>query len=132
MAQDPSQEPTKVLFNGDCPVCNFEMRSYERYAKNSGLPIRFDDLNGPNLAQWGLSPDDAAARLYVLQGGELLSGMPAFRVLWAQMPRYRWLARITGWPVIRPAAVVLYDRIVAPLIYRWHLSRQARAQRASR
>jgi predicted DCC family thiol-disulfide oxidoreductase YuxK len=44
------------------------------------------------------------------------------------MPRYHWLAKITGWPVIRPVTVFAYDKILAPLIYRWHLRRQSRAQ----
>jgi len=124
---------TKVLFNGECPVCNFEIRHYEHYANTSGLPIRFDDLNSEALADWDIDEETAARRLYVLHDGALLSGMPAFRVLWAQMPRYNWLARVTGWPVIRPVTVFAYDKILAPLIYRWHRRRQAKIQvRASR
>ena len=121
-----SENTTKVLFNGDCPVCNFEIRHYERYSNDTGLPIRFDDLNSEALADWDLTEEAAARRLYVLHDGALLSGMPAFRVLWQQMPKYRWLARVTGWPVIRPFTVFAYDRVVAPLIYRWHLRRQSR------
>lgn len=122
MTQDPD---TKVLFNASCPVCNFEISHYAAYSARNGLPIRFDDLNSDALAQWDITEDQAARRLYVAHNGALLSGMPAFRVLWQQMPRYRWLARVTGWPVVRPATVVLYDRVAAPLIYRWHRRRTA-------
>lgn len=124
MEQDKS---TRVLFNGECPVCNFEIRHYEAYADKAGLPIRFDDLNSEALADWDLSEDQATRRLYVLHEGAVLSGMPAFRVLWRQMPRYRWLARVTGWPLIRPFTVFAYDKVLAPLIYRWHLHRQRKA-----
>lgn len=124
--------PTKVLFNGECPVCNFEIRHYEAYANKTGLPIRFDDLNSDALSEWDLTEDAAARRLYVLHQGTLLSGMPAFRVLWAEMPKYRWLARVTGWPVIRPLSVFAYDKVLAPLIYRWHRRRQARASHPAR
>lgn len=127
MTQDPD---TRVLFNGDCPVCNFEIRHYEAYSDKTGLPIRFDDLNSDALAQWDVAPDEAARRLYVLHDGTLLSGMPAFRVLWAQMPKYTWMARVAGWPLIRPFTVFAYDRVVAPLIYRWHMRRVAKAQKA--
>lgn len=120
---------TKVLFNANCPVCNFEISHYATYSAKNALPIRFDDLNSDALADWGLTHDQAARRLYVAHGGDLLSGMPAFRVLWQQMPRYRWLAKVTGWPIIRPVTVFAYDRVLAPLIYRWHLHRQARASR---
>lgn len=129
----PAQTPptdTAVLFNAQCPVCAFEIGHYEGYARKNALPIRFDDLNH-EAASWGIDADQAARRLYVLHAGELVSGMPAFRVLWAQMPRYHWLARITAWPVVRPVTVFTYDRILAPVIYRWHKRRQARLARHS-
>lgn len=121
--QDPT---TKVLFNGDCPVCSREINHYAKYSEKNALAIRYDDLNTKDLTEWGLTQDQAARRLYVAQGDQLLSGMPAFRVLWAEMPRYRWLARIAGWPIVRPLTVFTYDRILAPAIYRWHISRQRR------
>jgi predicted DCC family thiol-disulfide oxidoreductase YuxK len=114
---------TTVLYNADCPVCNFEIRHYARYAGAKGLPIRFDDLNSDARAQWGLDADTAARRLYVLHDGALTSGIPAFLVLWAQMPRYRALAKLVGLPGIRTVAVLAYDHVLAPAIYRWHLHR---------
>ena len=64
----------------------------------------------------------------MLHNGELTSGIPAFLVLWAQMPRYRLLGRIVGSPGIRQIAGAAYDYVLAPLIYRWHL-RRLRKQR---
>ena len=116
---------TAVLYNAECPVCNFEISHYAGYAAREGLPIRFDDLNGAGREAWGLSADQAARRLYVLHDGQLTSGIPAFLVLWRQMPRYRWLARVVGLPGVRQVAGLVYDHVLAPLIYRWHLRRQA-------
>lgn len=120
MEKDPS---TSVLYNASCPVCNFEIKHYAQYAGRNGLPIRFDDLNTDAREQWGLDADTAARRLYVLHKGQLTSGIPAFLVLWAQMPRYRWLARTVGLPGIRQIASAVYDYVLAPVIYRWHLRR---------
>ncbi|MBC7739116.1 MAG: DUF393 domain-containing protein [Candidatus Saccharibacteria bacterium] len=114
---------TSVLYNASCPVCNFEIQHYARYAGQKGLPIRFDDLNSDALAQWGLDADTAAKRLYVLHDGKLTSGIPAFLLLWAQMPRYRRLARLVGLPGVRQASSMAYDYVLAPVIYRWHLLR---------
>ena len=114
---------TSVLFNANCPVCNFEIQHYAQYAVANYLPIRFDDLNSGARDQWGLDADTAARRLYVLHEGALTSGIPAFLVLWAQMPRYRWLARVVGLPGIRQVASAAYDHVLAPVIYRWHLRR---------
>jgi len=117
---------TLVLFNATCPVCNFEIQHYARYAGDNGLPIRFDDLNSAAREAWGLDADTAARRLYVLHDGTLTSGIPAFLVLWAQMPRYRWLAWVVGLPGIRQVASAGYDHVLAPAIYRWHLRRLRR------
>ena len=114
---------TSVLYNANCPVCNFEIRHYARYAGQKGLPIRFDDLNSDALARWGLDADTAAKRLYVLHDGKLTSGIPAFLLLWAQMPRYRRLARFVGLPGVRQVASMAYDHVLAPVVYRWHLLR---------
>ncbi|HMO09597.1 MAG TPA: DUF393 domain-containing protein [Paracoccaceae bacterium] len=123
MNDDPA---TAVLFNANCPVCSFEIGHYARYCREAGLPIRFDDLNTDARARWGIDADTAARRLYVLHEGKLASGVPAFLVLWQQMPRYRWLARIAGLPGVRQVASALYDFVLAPAIYRWHLRRARR------
>ncbi len=115
---------TRVLYNAECPVCSFEINHYAAYTEKKALRIRFEDLNEDNLSDWGLSADDAARRLYVMKDGELTSGIPAFLILWQDMPRYRILARIVGLPGVRQAASLIYDYVLAPLIYRWHKRRQ--------
>ena len=127
MTQENLPTPdTRVLYNADCPVCSFEINHYAAYAEKQALPLGFEDLNVDDLSDWGLTRDQAARRLYVLKDGALSSGIPAFLVLWQDMPRYRWLARIVGVPGIKQIACVLYDYVLAPLIYRWHLRRQLR------
>lgn len=114
---------TAVLYNSQCPVCNVEVGHYARYAGEAGLPIRFDDLNIDAWEQWGLDFDTAARRLYVHHDGVLTSGVPAFLVLWAQMPRYRLLGKLLGLPVIKQVASAAYDHVFAPALYRSHLRR---------
>ena len=120
------KKETCVLFNDECPVCSYEIRHYESYAQEHDLPLRFDDLNSDARAAWGMDADTAARRLYVQHEGRLYSGIPAFLVLWRQMPRYQWLARLVGVPGIRHLATFLYDFVLAPLIYGWHKRRLAR------
>jgi predicted DCC family thiol-disulfide oxidoreductase YuxK len=117
-------EETRVLYNDTCPVCSFEIDAYRRRAITDRLPLQFDTLD--RAAEWGISPDQAARRLHVLHKGQVLSGIPAFRTLWGEMPHLRWLARLTGRPFIGAAAVTLYDRVLAPLLYLMHLRRQKR------
>lgn len=119
-------DETRVLYNANCPVCRFEIDHYRKVAAKGGLPVAFDDLNGPARAAWGIEPDAAARRLHVRRGSAVVSGFPAFLALWSQMPRMRWLARVLGLPGPRHAMGWAYDRIGAPLLYRAHVRRQAR------
>lgn len=121
-----NEPETSVLYNANCPVCNFEIGHYAQYAGQKGLPIRFDDLNSEARQQWGIDADTAARRLYVLHKGQMTSGIAAFLVLWAQMPRYKWLARVVSLPGLRHIASAGYDYVLAPVIYRWHLRRMRR------
>lgn len=127
-----SNSDLRVLYNASCPVCRAEIDHYASTAARQDLPLRFDDLNGPNLALWGIPADQAARRLHVRKDGRVLAGMDGFRAIWQALPRYRWLARVTAWPVIRPATEFVYDRILAPVLYRAHLRRLRRGAQVPR
>jgi len=120
------KDDTRVLYNGDCPVCSVEIDHYAKYSQEHALPLAYDDLSTCDLARWGVSREEAAKRLHVMQGGEIYAGIPAFLVLWREMPRYRWLARLVGLPGVRQVASVVYDRALAPALYAWHKRREVR------
>ena len=121
---------TRVLYNDICPMCSFEIDACRRRAICDGLPLQFDTLD--QAAEWGISPDLVARRLHLLHKGEILSCVPAFRALWAEMPHFQWLARLTGWPFGGAAAVALYDQLLAPVLYWMPLRRQRRGKRHPR
>ncbi|UZD91204.1 thiol-disulfide oxidoreductase DCC family protein [Cognatishimia activa] len=117
---------TRALYNGDCPVCSAEMCHYEAYADTKNLPLGFEDLNKIDLSDWGVTEDQATRLLHVIHDDKLLVGWDAFLALWSQMPRYQLVARIGGWPIVRPIASWGYKHIVARIIYERHLRRKAR------
>ena len=128
---DNLTKPTRVLYNAQCPVCNFEIKHYAN-ATAAMRRCRWDLMISTRmrLANWDLTADQAARRLYVFHITEqLTSGIEGFLVLWAQMPRYRWLGRLVGCPGIKQIACAIYDHALAPAIYRWHLHRQVRLAR---
>ncbi len=117
---------TRALYNSDCPVCNAEMCSYDAYSKTKDLPIAFDDLNQIDMDAWGVTEDEATRLLHVIHNDQLYVGFEAMVILWEQMPRYRWMARIARLPVIYQIADWSYVHIVARIIYNRHLRRKAR------
>lgn len=117
---------TEILYNGQCPVCSAEIAQYRRAADAAGADLCFVDLNSTPLSEWGLDADQAARRLHARADGTIVSGLPAFMVVWQALPRWRWLARLVKLPGLRHVAGWLYDRIAAPLLYKRHLARQKR------
>ena len=117
---------TRALYNADCPVCNSEMCHYEAYAKARDLPIEIVDLNKTDLSEWGVGEDRATRLLHVMHDGKIHVGLAAFLVLWDQMPRYRFMARIARIPGLYQILDWGYEHIVARIIYERHLRRKAK------
>jgi predicted DCC family thiol-disulfide oxidoreductase YuxK len=115
----------RILYNDTCPVCRFEVTHYAAHAARKGVPLRIDPL--AQAGDWGLTPDQAARALHVVVDGQMLRGLPAFQAVWDRLPGYRWLARVTRWPVVRPVVAFIYDRVAAPILYRAHLRRVSRS-----
>ena len=118
-----TQGSATVLFNTECPVCSREIGAYRRHAEATGAALRFEPLTQGAPERHGLTPDEAARRLHVVRDGAVLSGLDAFAVLWASLPRTAWLARLVGMPVVRPLVALLYDRLAAPLLHAMHRRR---------
>ena len=117
---------TEVLYNDECPICSFEIKHYDAIASKDDLPLRFDGLTS-SAAAWGIDPETAAKRIHIRHNGRLVSGMPAFIIIWSEIPKYQWLARLFNKPIIRPFSAFLYDYVAAPLLYTLHKRRQRRA-----
>lgn len=108
----------RILYNGSCPICAREIGHYLRMTARHGASIAFDDLNTTDLTPWGLDAEAARRRLHALNEGRLLVGLDAFRALWSRLPGWRWLARLTGLPVLHRMTRWFYDRALAPWLYR--------------
>ena len=88
--------------------------------------LGFIDLNAADLQAFGLTPQEAARRLYVVRGGVLVAGVEAFLILWRETPGFEWLARLVGLPLVRQVAHGVYEWVLAPVLYAMHKRRQAR------
>lgn len=108
----------RILYNGACPICSREIALYRRLAARHDAPLTFEDLDKADLCGWNLTPDQARRRLHAMDGDERLHGLAAFRALWARLPGWRWLAWLSGLPLLRPLVGLVYDRVAAPLLYR--------------
>ncbi|MEM1387977.1 MAG: DUF393 domain-containing protein [Pseudomonadota bacterium] len=116
-----------VIYNGSCPVCSREIKVYRARAENHGTGTQFVDLNEADLSDYGITADEAAREIHVLQNGQMLKGVDAFLAMWRVTPGFAWLARIVGLPGIKQVTTLVYRWILAPALYAAHRRRMRRA-----
>lgn len=117
-----------VCFNGSCPVCRAEIEHYRRLAGEDAGIAWLDVAADPAAAErLGIGGEAGFRRLHSVDAaGRVQAGLAAFDSLWSRLPRYRRLARLARWPVLRPLMSAVYERILAPAVYALHRRRQAR------
>jgi uncharacterized protein (TIGR01777 family) len=121
----------EVWFNGDCPVCSWEIGTYAKVAQRRDLPLRFHDSMrvARPLASYGLRREHLERRLYLRdEQGRIQSGFRAVLALWARLPEYRKLATLFSWPPLFALCETLYDHAVAPGLAYWARVRQPGAK----
>ena len=108
---------TKVLYNQECAVCNFEIKHYKNYTQKQSIDIEFENLHETDLSDWGVDKEQAKKRMHVEKDGKIYSGVDAFIKLWEDMPKYNKLACIAKQPLMYKLGNLLYDNILAPALY---------------
>ena len=121
--EDYSKTSTTVLFNGDCEICSKEICIYQSYGASEGLPIDFKDINNTDLNSFGLTRDETARQLHVLKNSELFVGVKAFVILWSEMPKYRFLAKIFSLPGVSRFAQFFYYHVISLYLYQRDIKR---------
>ena len=131
MAEPPTDNPQDitVFYNGDCPVCAFEIGAYRKIAHREGLAIGWCDImkDHKQLDDVGLSLDGGARRLHVVdQNQRLITGVDAFQALWQHLPGWRWLGHIVATRPGHCIATLIYEGLCVPVLYFFHQRRMKR------
>jgi len=116
-----SENPkTTAYFDGACPLCRAEIAYYRRQDKDGA--VCFVDVAAADAATpAGVTQAQALRRFHVRgEDGQIRSGAAAFVAIWAQLPAWRWAARVAALPGML-AAMELGYRLFLPI--RPYLSR---------
>jgi predicted DCC family thiol-disulfide oxidoreductase YuxK len=117
-----TQSQTTVLYDGGCPLCSREINHYRRLAGDR--PIEWLDVTQPgaDIGRFGLNRGEALKLFHVIDStGTMHVGASAFIALWAELPRYRWLAGLCRSLGLVPLLEVIYVRFAG-----WHFRRRCR------
>ena len=113
----------EVLYNSECPVCDKEIKHYEKISNGKILYI---PISSASLKSWGLNESQAAEKLHARIDGRKMVGVDAFLEIWSRLPYYRLLSRFVKMPPIKFVANIVYSKFLAPILFALHRSRQRR------
>lgn len=99
----------KVYYDGACPICVREMKSYMRMDRARRVEwFDITDQDEALLAE-GVDPVKALHELHVRRAdGSIAVGVDAFILLWKAVPLMRPIAWFVGLPLIKPLSEVAY------------------------
>jgi len=104
---------TKILFDGNCMVCNTEMMHYQRIAPDLFEMIDISDKNF-HPGSFGLDFKQVNDELHLFTPeGKLLTGVDAFTHIWSLLPRYQFAAKTIQLPWINGLARIGYRAFAA-------------------
>jgi predicted DCC family thiol-disulfide oxidoreductase YuxK len=100
---------TKILFDGNCIVCDAEIAHYQRIA-----PEEFElvDISSPHFkaGDFKLTKKEVEKNMHVFTpNGELKIGVEAFAHIWSRIHKYAFAAKLIRSPVLFPIAKLGYS-----------------------
>ena len=100
-----------VYYDGACPKCIKDRRTYEKIAGKAGDNICWIDITEQEekLCDLGIDPVKAMTELHVKdENDRVLSEMDAYILLMTKVPTLKPIAWLIGLPLIRPMLASIY------------------------
>jgi predicted DCC family thiol-disulfide oxidoreductase YuxK len=101
--------PLELLYDGDCPICQFEIAKLRKADRHSHLI--FTDITEPdfNPERYGVSLEELHARMHArCKSREMVEGVEVMRLALSAvgMP---WLVAPTRWPLFKAMTEASYS-----------------------
>lgn len=109
-----------VYYDGACPKCVKDRRTYEKLAGKAGSYVCWTDITGKDaeLRKIGIDPKKALTELHVQdENRQIRSELDAYILLMGKAPLLKPLTWLIGLPLIRPFLAK---------IYHWQVNRRLR------
>ncbi|WP_438951156.1 thiol-disulfide oxidoreductase DCC family protein [Porticoccus sp.] len=110
MVDQSSAEKLTVFYDGACPTCIRDRRTYEKLAGTQNN-VCWVDITGAEaqLREAGIDARKALTELHVQDGaGNIFSEIDAYRLLMARVPLLKPIGWLIGLPLVRPVLSRLY------------------------
>jgi predicted DCC family thiol-disulfide oxidoreductase YuxK len=101
-----------LIFDGDCGFCTMTANWIE---KNSLIPIEIQPYQWAKLADFGLTEEEAAAKVQLVVGGKVFAGHHCMAKLLLIQPNalLKLLGAVMVMPGVDPISAKVYDWVAA-------------------
>ena len=110
-----------VYYDGACPQCIRDRRTYEKLAGNASDNVLWIDITGQEkkLCELGINPAKALTELHVKdENQQIHSEMDAYILLMSKVPVLQPISWLIGLPLIRPMLARVYHWLVNRRLHR--------------
>lgn len=99
-----------IYFDGLCQLCSREIALFQRRVRDGSLAYVDIADEAFRASDHGLDPVQIHRTMHVrLEDGRIVTGLDALIAMWEFVPGFRWLAKLSRFPLIRPLARVGYS-----------------------
>ena len=103
----------EVFYDGDCPVCRWEIRLYDRFDKSANIVWTDIETLPDDALPTGKTRTDLLGKFHVRELESEPSqiwhiGVDAFARIWRALPGFRHFAFLFSLPIIRQLTMVAY------------------------
>lgn len=99
---------SKILFDGNCYVCDFEISHYKKIAPEMFEIVDISDRLF-RASEYGLTFENVNKKMHVITpDNQVKSGVQAFIHIWSRLHNYAWLSKLVSLPVVYQLACVGY------------------------
>jgi predicted DCC family thiol-disulfide oxidoreductase YuxK len=111
MATSGAAKPV-LIFDGDCGFCTTTANWIE---KNSLIPVEIQPYQWAKLAHFGLTEEEAAAKVQLVVGGKVFAGHHCMAKLLLIQPNalLKLLGAVMVMPGVDPISAKVYDWVAA-------------------
>ena len=83
----------KVFFNNSCSICRLEINHYKKISESN---LEWIDItnNDDALKITSKTQEELLRRLHVIDNGKVIGGAKAFIIIWAKIPKYKFLSKL--------------------------------------
>ncbi len=97
----------KGYFNESCSICSAEINHYKKINKSISWINVINNNNALNETK--LSSKELLRRLHIIKNNKLYKGLDAFLIVWGEIPRYKFLAKVANLPIIYHIGWLIYE-----------------------